>query len=95
MLHFIHQHFLEKGLVLKCRIKFCESATCAGTLFLFFLFYKSNSLKFQPESQTDGRITTSSENRHVGPDQHVDVLERPHDVSHKVVSQTLRGALRG
>ena len=47
---------------------------------------KANSLKFQPESQTDGRIATTSKNRHVGPNQHVDILKRPHDVSHKVVS---------
>lgn len=46
----------------------------------------ANGLKSQPESQTDGRIATPSENRHVGPNQHVDVLKCPHDVSDKVVS---------
>lgn len=48
---------------------------------------------YLPKPQADSRITTSSENRHVGPNQHVDVLKRPHDVSYKVVSQTLNGTL--
>lgn len=47
---------------------------------------EENGVKFQPESQTDGRIATASEDRHVGPNQHVDVFKRPHYVSHKVVS---------